>query len=340
MFNLLNPKMLWLAAIPLGIVLALILIPRRSRARVLLKMTPPWEALRREFKKGRIRMRVLFALFVTGLLFLVWAMARPVERLTSVKKDSPGIDIVMVFDISESMDATDFEPTRFVAAKQVVTNFVKRRAEDRIGLVIFSGDSVTKVPLTRDHDFIFDQIDELKLREMKQGTAIGMGLASGITRLRSSSSRTRIIVLLTDGDSNVGYINPITAAHLARQEGIRIYTIGIGKSDRVLVPIYAYDAYGRRTQLVAQIPSYLNPELLKQVAQITGGKSFMARDAGALNNILMEVDKLERSTMKLQAQHKLREAFWVPALCGTLLLFIVFLLLETRFRRGSLGYSV
>ena len=231
------------------------------------------------------------------------------------------------------MEATDLVPNRMVAAKAVIRGFIEARPDDRIGLVIFGGEAVTKCPLTRDHDFLIQQVEDSRMRELKQGTAIGMGLANSISRLRNSESKTKLIVLITDGDSNVGAVNPITAANLAKQEGIKIYSIGIGKEDRVVVPIYAYDLNGRRTQLVAQVPSYINPQLLAQISKITGGNAYMARDTGMLHRILQEIDRLERSKIKMQPQQRRDEHYFFPAAIGTILLLLAWMLQETRFRK-------
>ncbi|MBI1861133.1 MAG: VWA domain-containing protein, partial [Deltaproteobacteria bacterium] len=158
-----------------------------------------------------------------------------------------------------SGSVSDYKPSRIDVAKTVLKDFIRRRKFDRIGIVMFGGDAVTKSPLTRDYDFLATQIDDVRFRELKQGTAIGMGLLGGVSRLRNSQAKTKVIILMTDGDSNVGTVNPITASSLARQENIKIYTIGIGQKDRVIIPIYAYDSLGRRGQLIANVPPYLNP---------------------------------------------------------------------------------
>ena len=293
------------------------------------------------FKKHHHRTRFIFRLMLlanlTVFALLAICIARPTVLKSWVQKWTQGVDIVFVLDVSESMDATDLTPSRIQAAKSVIKDFVSHRPDDRIGLVIFGGESILKSPLTRDFDFLLSQVEDVKLRELKQGTAIGNGMANGIARLRNSESKTRILILLTDGDSNVGAVNPITAAHLARQEGIKVYSIGIGQNDRVLVPIYAYDASGTKTQLVAQIPSYLNPELLKQIASITGGRSYMARDTGALNRILQDIDLLEKTKIKLLPMSKQEEVFLIPALFATLLLMGFLFLQETRLQQRRLN---
>lgn len=280
------------------------------------------------------RLRGLFWVAWVAMLLLIGAASGPVAERRTQEVWSSGIDIALVVDISESMEATDYLPNRMEIAKQVLKDFVGRRTHDRIGLVLFGGEAVTKSPLTHDLTFLKNQIDDIRFRELKQGTAIGMGLLGGISRLRHSKTQTKIIILMTDGDSNVGTINPITAANLARQENIKIYTIGIGQKDRVLVPIYAYDATGRKGQLIAQVPSYLNPELLKKIAFLTGGRSFMARDGGMLARIVGEIDRLEKSPIKLSSKTRRDPLFQYPLLFAVCLLAAVAVLLETRFRAG------
>jgi Ca-activated chloride channel family protein len=269
---------------------------------------------------------------VAGLALVA---ARPIQRQTWTEKTTEGIDIVLTLDVSDSMVADDFHPMRITVAKSMISDFIRRRKYDRIGLNVFGGEAVNKSPLTRDHDFLLSQVEAIRLRELKQGTAIGMGLSNAILRLKNSTAKTKVIVLLTDGDSNVGAINPITASYLARQEGIKIYPIGMGQKNRVVIPIYQYDEDGKKGPLTAKIPSYINPALLKEIARITGGKAYMARDSGMLSRILQEIDTLEKTKIKMLPREKQEEKFWIPALCFTSLLFVVFLLLETRFRPGG-----
>lgn len=332
MMPLYYPLALALAFIPIGATLYFFFSRSKKRTGSYL-LSGPDDLLRQESLRLRRRFRWLYAALFVGIILVVIVIARPFEPRTRIEREGEGIDITIVLDVSESMDADDFEPSRIVVAKEVIRDFIKRRSQDRIGLVIFSGDAVTKAPLTRDYDFLLTQVEDIRLREMKQGTAIGMGLATGISRLRSSQSKTKIMVLLTDGDSNVGAINPITASKLARQEGIKIYTIGIGKSNRVVVPIYSYDLFGRRTQLIAQVPSYLNPELLKEIARTTGGKAYMARDPGMLSRMLLEIDSLERSKVKMIRHEERIELFFWPAAAALILLLAAYLLMDTRMKR-------
>lgn len=336
MWNLNRPGALYLWLIPLALGVYFLVKKRASQRPFLLALSANFGPIRAHAKRTRGVFRIFFALLLISAALMVYVLARPYREKTWTKKSTEGLDIVIVFDVSESMEATDLQPNRFEAAKGVVRDFINRRPYDRIGFVIFGGEAIMKSPLTRDFDFLQSQVDDIRMRELKQGTAIGMGLANGITRLVKSESRNKVIILLTDGDSNVGTINPITAAHLARQEGIRVYTIGIGSSDRVIVPIYAYDSMGKRSQLIAQVPSYLNPKLLEGISSLTGAKSFMARDNGMLTKVLQEIDRLEKTKLKVEIQREKEELYLVPGWIATLLLFIYAWASHTRFKKGYL----
>ena len=327
------PKALLLALVPVALAVYFWRKRRSVKMKTLLFLSLP-EPLEQARKRTRRNFRLLFVGSVLALLLLSVVIAQPVKIEAWTRKWSEGIDIVVVLDVSESMDATDFLPSRIIVAKAVIRDFIKHRSDDRIAFVLFGGESVTKCPLTRDYDFLLSQVDDVRLRELKQGTAIGMGLANGIGRLRLSESKNKVIVLLTDGDSNVGAINPITAAHLARQEGIKIYSIGIGKSNGVVVPIYAYDGTGRRQQLIAQVPSYLNPDLLREISRLTGGKAYMARDPGMLNQILREIDRLEKTKVKITPMQRRDDQSYYFAVAAMVLLAGIYLLQETRFRKA------
>lgn len=291
------------------------------------------DSIRKEARHTRLWFRFLFGLCIVALVLLAVAIARPFSLENWSQSTAEGIDILFVLDVSESMEANDLIPSRIIAARKVIQDFIKKRKEDRFGLVIFGGNAITKSPLTSDHDFLLNQVEDSRTHELKQGTAIGMGISNAVGRLRHSKSQTKVIILLTDGDSNVGAINPITAADLARQDRIKIYTIGIGSKDRVVVPIFAYDIYGNKTQMVAEVPSYLNPELLEQMARMTGGRAYMARDSAMLGKIVGEIGRLEKSKIVLGRKTRHQEKFLVPALIATLCLFVGALLQETRFRR-------
>lgn len=336
--RLLTPEALWLALVPLAAAVWF-LAKRRRPSPGMAALSLPLPTVRAAARRARLAFRLLFAASVLALAALAVAIAQPVHRTRWVERWAEGIDIAIVLDVSESMDATDFSPNRMEVAKQLVREFIRGRTSDRIALVIFGGEAVTKCPLTRDYDFLLRQLADVQMRELKQGTAIGMALANGVARLQGSDAKTKVIVLLTDGDSNVGSINPITAATLAKEEGIRIHSIGVGKEARVLVPIYAYDLAGNKTHLLTHVPSYVNPDLLQEISRLTGGKSFMATDPKALRATLAEIDQLEKSKVKLLPRHKDEPLYLAWALPALAMLFFAALLQETRYRRARLPHA-
>lgn len=336
MWQLEHTEYLILMLIPIGILVHFLLKRKNASLSTHLLFAQNADFLKKKSRRTKNILRLLFLCQISAIALLVYVVCEPFELKTWAQKWTEGVDIVICLDVSESMDATDLQPNRFIAAKQVIREFIKNRPNDRIGIVIFGGEAILKSPLTRDFDFLYSQVEDVKMRELKQGTAIGMGLSNSIARLRKTESKNKVIILLTDGDSNVGSINPVTASNLAAQEGIRIYPIGIGQSDRVLVPIYSYDMDGRKTQLIAQVPSYINPKLLEEIAHITKGKSYMARDTNGLHKILQEIDSLEKTRIKVKPMAEKQNRFLLPALIATLLLFLSILLQETRFQKGRL----
>jgi Ca-activated chloride channel family protein len=204
-----------------------------------------------------------------GLACFILALARPQLALKEEEVTAEGIDIVMALDLSSSMLAKDFEPDRLEVSKKVAAQFVDKRREDRIGIVVFSGESFTQCPLTSDHRIVKRFLGQLKCGFLEEGTAIGMGLATAVNRIKDSDAESKVIILLTDGDNNTGYIQPPTAAEMARELGIKVYTIGVGSKGMALTPqgkrsdgSYVYD-YAR---------VMINEQLLQQLAQTTGGK--------------------------------------------------------------------
>lgn len=334
-WELLLPAHLLWALLPLGIAAYFLVRRRDAGARELFAFCLP-AALEKHSRRLRWVYRAVFLLFLGSLLGLAWVASRPVLRQSWTERSTEAIDILIALDVSVSMEADDFLPSRMDVAKKVIRDFIQRRKYDRIGLVQFSGEAMTLCPLTRDHEFLLQQVNAIELRKLKVGTAIGMGLSNALLRLRKSQTRTKIIVLLTDGDSNVGAINPVTAAQLARQEGVRIYTIAMGQKDRVLVsPTKEIDDYGTLQRSSQKIPSYLNPKLMNEIAETTGGRAYMARDTGMLVRILQEIDHFEKTHIKMLPKERILDHSFVPACVFTAALFMLFLLLETRLRKGE-----
>lgn len=229
-----------------------------------------------------------------GIGFLIIALARPQERLTTVERNAEGIDIVLVLDMSTSMRAEDLKPNRFEAARNVAKSFVDKRNSDRIGLVTFAMKSFTVVPPTLDYRLLKSLLDDLEMGVIEDGTAIGMGIATAINRLKESEAESKVIILLTDGQNNAGEIDPVTAADLAVTYGIKIYTIGAGTRGTAPYPIQD-PIFGRRYQ---NIQVNIDEEMLTQVANLTDGKYFRATDSEQLENIYAEIDELEKSEVE------------------------------------------
>ena len=243
--------------------------------------------------KARYR-PALFVLRVIGLVSLVIALARPQSTNTTTNNDTEGIDMVLGVDVSGSMLAEDFKPNRIEAAKQVAIDFVDKRPNDRIGLVIFSGESFTMCPITIDHNVLKEQIMHVKSGMIVDGTSIGMGLATAVDRLRNSKAKSRVIVLMTDGVNNTGLIDPVTALEIAKAYKIRVYTIGVGTQGQAIMPMPT--PMGTVKQMVAV---EIDEPLLKQIAAQTGGKYFRATNNKSLQTIYDDIDKLEKTNIEV-----------------------------------------
>lgn len=265
----------------------------------------------------RIRTRwVLLLLRLLSLALLIIALARPQRSNVSETVDSEGLDIVLSMDISGSMLAEDFEPNRIEAAKKVAREFVENRPTDRIGLVIFSGESFTQCPLTTDQNILKEQLMNIKSGLLQDGTAIGMGLATAVDRLRSSKAKTKLIILLTDGVNNSGLIDPITALEIAKAYKIRVYTIGVGSQGSALYPVK--DAMGRTT--MQQMPVQIDEALMRKISGETGGTYYRATDNNSLSSIYREIDRLEKTKIEISSFKRYAELFFPFAFLGLLLL--------------------
>jgi Ca-activated chloride channel homolog len=307
-FRFADPAWLWLAlTAPLALTAAW-LRERRGAAVVF----PGLARLAAARPSLRTRLRhAPAALGALGLLLGSAALARP--QLGSVRQNvtTRGVDIVVALDVSGSMAAEDFQPkNRLAVAKGVVAGFVRRRTSDRIGLVIFAAQSLTKSPLTTDTSVLLRQLDDVSLNQLPDGTAIGSGLATALTRLRRSKAKSRVVVLVTDGVNNAGEIDPATAADLAKAMEIRVYTVGVGRGGQVPMPVQVQDPFtGRITSRTMPVEVEIDEALLKRIADRTGGEFFRATDAGSLRGIFDRIDHLEKSEIKLATFRRYRELF-------------------------------
>jgi Ca-activated chloride channel family protein len=260
----------------------------------------------------RVRLRHLpLLLAALGLVTGALALARPQEGSLRQDVTTQGVDIVVSLDVSGSMAAEDFQPrNRLEVAKGVVSDFVQRRRTDRIGLVVFAGKSLTKSPPTTDAAVLLRQLEDVRLDMLPDGTAIGSGLATSLTRLRKSKARSRVIVLVTDGANNAGEIDPATATDLARAMEVRVYTVLVGRGGEVPMPVSMQDPFtGQVVKRTVNVRVDVDDELLRTVARRTGGEFFRAEDPAALRGIFAEIDRLERSEIRLTAYRRYRELF-------------------------------
>ena len=229
-------------------------------------------------------------LILCGMILLITALARPQTTIRTNLIKQQGIDIAMLLDVSGSMQSVDFEPNRLEVARETIDDFIAGRTGDRVSLIIFAGTAHTRIPLTLDHNIVRESLKGVTTESVYQdGTAIGMAVSVGLNRLEKSDAASRIMILVTDGDNNAGTIDPVTASNLARELGIRIYTIGIG-SDMLILPV---DVFGQ-TQY-QQYQGGFNEDLLKQIAETTGGQYFRAMDSKAMAKIFDTIDELEKT---------------------------------------------
>ncbi|MEZ5047895.1 MAG: VWA domain-containing protein [Chitinophagaceae bacterium] len=248
----------------------------------------------------------------TAYLFFIIALARPQLGNVNEVINSEGIDIVLSVDISGSMLAEDFKPNRLEAAKEVSKDFIENRLTDRIGIVIFSGESFTQCPVTSDKNILYDQLRNIKSGLLEDGTAIGMGLATAVERLKDSKVKSKIIVLLTDGVNNGGLIDPLTALEIAKAYKIRVYTIGVGTHDMANYP--TQDQFGNMTMQQQEVQ--IDEELLKKIATETGGVYYRATSNQSLENIYKAIDKLEKTSIKMNSFKHYAEMFSLYAFIG------------------------
>jgi len=285
----------------------------------------------RAARTHRRRWRVVLpVLRIAAVILLVVALARPRSGTEVREITSKGVDIMLALDVSSSMQAEDFKPhNRLYVAKEELKKFVAKRINDRIGLVVFARYSFTQCPLTVDYDVLLRYVDQVDFGVIEDGTAIGMALANAVNRLRESDAKSKIIVLLTDGENNAGEIDPLTAANLATAFNIKIYTIGAGRPGNAMYPVDD-PLFGKR--YVYQ-PTRINEASLQEIAKITGGKYFRARSEQELNEIYSIIDSMEKTEIEVSASVQYKELFHHFALAGLILLAVEVVLGNSVFRK-------
>lgn len=326
-YELAAPRMLWaLALVPL---LSIWFVVRRNKRR-----PPATLSTLKAMEHGPVDLvararHVPFALALLGLALLLLSMARPQSKDSWQDVTHDGIDIMIAMDYSASMLAKDFNPDRLDAARDVAMRFIDDRPNDRIGLVVYEGEAFTQCPLTTDHEVLKDLFMKAKTGMINGGTAVGMGLATAINRLRESKSKSKVVILLTDGMNNAGTIQPLDAAQIAEELGIRVYTIGVGTRGKALSPVAIYPNGQYKYDYV---DVDVDEAMLKKVAAMTGGRYFRATDEKKLREIYQEIDRLEKTRVKVTEHSSHTEEYFMPLAGGCALLVLSLLLGNTILR--------
>ena len=278
------------------------------------------------WKASFIHLPFIFRLL--ALSAIIVALAKPQTRNDEQRAEGEGIDIVLCIDVSGSMTAQDLTPNRLEAAKKVAIDFVNKRLTDRIGVVIFSGESFTQCPVTTDHAVLIAAIQNIRNGLLEDGTAIGSGLSTSVDRLRNSTAKTKIVVLLTDGENNGGLIDPKTAKEIAKTFGIKVYTIGVGTEGFAPQPVNTPLGVVMQTQKVS-----IDEKLLNEIATETGGKYFRAKDNESLSSIYSTIDTLEKSKIEITNTIRFQDKFFPLVMAAILFLLIEVLLRYLVFRK-------
>ncbi|MBQ3881875.1 MAG: VWA domain-containing protein [Bacteroidales bacterium] len=320
------PKLLWLMLLPLLMVahyLYLELRDRRPHMRV--STISPWKAGASRLT-GILR-HLPMVLRTAALCLLVVAIARPRSSKELERIDTEGIDIVLAMDVSTSMLARDFNPDRISAAKDIAIEFISQRPSDRIGIVVFAGESYTQCPLTTDRSTLINLIQDIETGLIDDGTAIGNGLATAVARMKDSDAKSRVVILLTDGVNNSGEITPATAADIAATYGVRVYTIGVGANGTAPYPVIT--PWGVEMQ---QVQVEIDEDLLKGIASVTGGRYFRATDNTKLAEIYSEISRMETTRTTIDSFPVYKELFGKYAVAALLCILAEILLMLFRRR--------
>ncbi|MBR6655260.1 MAG: VWA domain-containing protein [Alistipes sp.] len=314
-----NPKILWLLVVVPLWVAYYVWRSMQGGASIVISST---DSVRKAPRTIRYYLRHLPAILrVMALVLIIVALARPQTVEHETKTTTEGIDIVLAVDISTSMLARDFKPDRLTASKEVAAQFVANRPGDRIGLVVFAGEAFTQSPLTTDQSSLQTLLGRLRSGIINDGTAVGNGLATAINRLRESDAKSKVIILLTDGVNNSGQIAPVTAADIAKELGIKVYTIGVGRNGTAPYPIF--NERGRVVDVV-EAKVEIDEKMLRQIADKTGGEYFRATDKNSLESIYKQIDSMEKSSIdKFDITH-IHEEYLRYAMAALLLLLMEF----------------
>ena len=320
----LNKQYLWLFLIFIPIIAWYIYKLKTQTASMNISSTEVFKMIKKPLRYWLRHLLFVFRLLCLSAIIIV--IARPQSFDSWEEKNIEGIDIILSLDVSGSMLAADFTPNRIEAAKNIGIEFVSSRPDDRIGLVVFAGESYTQCPLTIDHFVIINLFSEIKSGIIEDGTAIGMGLATAVNRLKDSKAKSKVIILLTDGVNNAGMISPLAAAEIAENFGIRVYTVGIGTTGFAPYPVT--DAFGRKSFQNMQVE--IDEEILQQISKQTGGKYFRAKNNDELRQIYNEIDNLEKTILDVKSYVEPKEKY----------LYIMFLALGLLFLEKLLKLTI
>ena len=321
-----NPNYLYLLLLLIPLVAWYIYKLRKSQASLQVSSAEAFEAPGATSWRVYLR-HVPFVLRMVAIAVLIVVLARPQSTNSWQNSTTEGIDIVMAIDISTSMLAEDLKPNRLEAAKDVAASFINGRPNDNIGLVVFAAESFTQCPLTTDHGVLLNLFKDIQPGIIQDGTAIGVGLANAVSRIKDSQAKSKVIILLTDGVNNTGQVAPVTAAEIAKTFGIRVYTIGVGTQGEAPYPIPT--AFGVQYQ---NIPVEIDEQILKQIASTTGGQYFRATDNASLKEIYSEIDQMEKTKISVQEFSKKQEEYKNWALLAFVILLVEVLLRNTVLR--------
>lgn len=324
-YTFVNSELFYLLIIPIGILIWYGLKYKSLNANILFSETK--SISREKTIKQRLR-HIPYLLKIIAAILLIIAISRPQSSSNWQETTTEGIDIVLAMDISGSMLARDLKPDRLEASKNVAIDFISKRNNDRVGLVIFAGESFTQCPLTTDHNVLMNLFKDVKSGMIDDGTAIGMGLATSVNRLKDSKAISKVIILLTDGVNNSGMVPPLTAAEIAQKFGIRVYTIAVGTKG--LAPYPFQTPFGIQYQ---NVEVKIDENTLQDIATITDGKYFRATNNNSLREIYKDIDALEKSKIEVTQFHKRTEEFLSFALSALTLLFLSFILKISYFKQ-------
>ncbi len=320
-----HPKLLYLLVLVPAFIAWYFFRQKDSRPSLQLSSLMPFSSSPKTFRVYLLH--APFVLRMIALTLVIIVLARPQSFNVTKDVETEGIDILLSLDISSSMLAQDFKPNRLEAAKDIAIQFVSGRHSDRIGLVTFAGESFTMCPLTSDYRTIINQINEIDLGLIEDGTAIGVGLANAVARLKDSDAQSKVAILLTDGVNNKGEITPLTAAEIAKTFNIRVYTVGVGSHGTAPYPVQT--PFGKRLQ---DMKVEIDEDVLKEIAQLTGGEYFRATDGEGLKRVYEQIDELEKTKIEVVETTRQKEEFALYAMLALLILGLEILLRTTMLR--------